>query len=126
MSVPAEIARSRHISLVTYRRDGTPVATPVWHVVHGDEVWVVTEAESYKVKRIRDNAAVTVTPCDVRGRIAPDAVPVPGTARVLDEAGTRAVRKQIAGRYVTSRVGNWLARLLRIRRPAMAGIAITF
>lgn len=126
MPVPAEIARSRHISLVTYRGDGTPVTTPVWHAVHGDEVFVVSEADAWKVRRIRANGAVTVSPCDLRGKVPPGAVSVPGTARLLDAPGTRMARGLIADRYLTSRVGNWLARTLRIRRSEIIGIAITF
>jgi hypothetical protein len=32
MTLVDEIVRSRYVSLTTYRSDGTPVTTPVWHV----------------------------------------------------------------------------------------------
>jgi PPOX class probable F420-dependent enzyme len=125
MAIPADIGRSRYVSLTTYRRDGTPVATPVWHVVSGGELFVVTEASSWKVKRIRNDGRVVVTACNVRGRTAPDATGATGTARLLDEAGTAAARRLLARRYLMSRLGNGLARLLRLRRPPMIGIAVT-
>ncbi|MEU7903472.1 PPOX class F420-dependent oxidoreductase [Actinoplanes sp. NPDC049118] len=121
-----EIIRSRYVSLTTYRKNGTPVATPVWHVPHGAELWLVTEAGSGKVKRIRNNPRVRVAPCSLRGTVASDAPHVTGTARLLDDDGTAQARKLLAGRYVMSRAGNWFARLLRLRRPPMIGIIVSF
>ncbi|ASW54874.1 PPOX class F420-dependent oxidoreductase [Plantactinospora sp. KBS50] len=126
MTVPDEIAHSRYVSLTTCRKDGTPVATPVWHVPRDAELWIVTEAGSGKVKRIRNNPQVRVQPCSFRGTVAPGAPSVTGTARLLDDDGTAQARQLLARRYVTSRAGNWLARLLRLRRPPMVGIVVSF
>lgn len=126
MAVPDEIARSRYVSLTTYRRNGIAVATPVWHVTNGTELLIISEARAGKVKRIRNNGNVVVTVCDLRGRIAPGAPSATGTAHLLDEAETATARELLARRYVLSRVGNWIARALRLSRPPMAGIAVTF
>ena len=126
MTLADEIVRSRYVNLTTYRKDGTPVTTPVWHVPRGAELWIVTEAGSGKVKRIRNNPEVLVAPCSLRGTVAPDAPRVTGKARLLDEAGTAQARKLLARRYVMSRAGNWFARLLRLRRPPMIGIVVSF
>jgi|SRR5437762_10512261 len=126
MTVPAEIGHSSYVSLTTFRRNGTPVPTPVWHVVNGEDLFVVSDRSAGKVKRIRNNARVVVTVCDIRGRIAPDAASAEGTARLLDEADTRAGRALIARKYVLSRLGNWFTRILRLRRPPVVGIAISF
>ena len=126
MSVADEIVRSRYISLTTYRKDGTPVATPLWHVPQGAELWIVTEARSGKVKRIRNNPQVRVEPCSIRGTIAPDAPSASGTARLLDDDQTEVARELLARRYVMSRAGNWMARLLRLRRPPMIGVVVSF
>jgi PPOX class probable F420-dependent enzyme len=125
MTVLDEIGRSRYISLTTYRKDGTGVATPVWHVVQGGELFVVSDADAWKVKRIRNNSHVVVAVCDFRGRIAAGAPSAEGTARLLDEAGTEASRKLLARKYILSRAGNWLARILHLRRPPVIGIAVT-
>jgi PPOX class probable F420-dependent enzyme len=124
MSVVDEIGTSKYISLTTYRKDGTPVTTPVWHVPEDGELIVVTEAESWKVKRIRNNDRVEVTVCDIRGKVAPGAPSAPGTARLLDEAGTERARALLGRRYLLSRLGNGFAKLLRMKRPPMIGIAI--
>jgi PPOX class probable F420-dependent enzyme len=126
MAVVDEIGRSKQVSLTTYRRDGTAVRTPVWHVTRGDEMIIVTEADTWKVKRIRNNSHVQVTVCDIRGRVAPGAPSAEGTARLLDDAGTEAGRALLARKYVTSRIGNWLSRVLHLRRRPLVAIAITF
>jgi len=125
VAIPDEFVRSRYVSLTTFRRDGTPVATPVWHVVDGDELVVISDADAGKVKRIRNSGRVVVTVCDVRGRIKPGAATADGTARLLDESRTAAGRKLLARKYLMSRIGNGFARLLRLRRPPVIGIAVT-
>jgi PPOX class probable F420-dependent enzyme len=126
MTVVDEIGRSRYVSLTTYRRNGTGVATPVWHVVDGGELFVVSDAEAWKVRRIRNNTHVVVTVCGVRGKIAPGAPSAQGTARLLDEAGTETARALLARKYAMSRLGNWFTGILRVRRRPVIGIAVTF
>lgn len=91
------LAASTYVSLTTFRRDGTPVPTPVWIVRDGDALLVVTGPESGKVRRIRANPAVTLAPCDVRGRVKGDAVP--GRATVLDAAGSERTTRLVRRRY---------------------------
>src|SRR2546429_7626204 len=126
MSVVDEIGRSRYVSLTTYRKDGTGVATPVWHVLSGGDLLVVSDAAAWKVKRIRNNSHVVVTVCGIRGGIAPGAPSAEGTARLLDDTGTETGRKLLARKYFMSRMGNWLTRILRLRRRPVIGIAVTF
>jgi len=126
MTVVDELGRSKHVSLTTYRKDGTPVATPVWHVVRGAEVLILSDIDAWKVKRIRNNSHVVVTVCGVRGKIAPGAPSAQGTARLLDEADTQTGRTLLARKYVLSRMGNWFTKILRLRRRPVIGIAVTF
>jgi uncharacterized protein len=121
-----EISRESYISLTTYRKDGTAVATPVWFVANGPELLVISNADAWKVKRIRNNSRVMVTVCDFRGRVAPGAASAEGTARLLDEAGTGAGRALLARKYAMSRIGNWFARILHLRKPPVIGIAVSF
>jgi uncharacterized protein len=125
VTVVDELGRSRHVSLTTFRRNGAAVATAVWHVRNGDELIIISDADAGKVKRIRNNSRVLVTPCDMRGRVAPGAKSVEGTARLLDEAATEEMRRLLRRRYVTSRLGHWVTRLLRLRRRPVIGIAVT-
>jgi len=121
-----EIRRSKHVSLTTYRKDGTAVATPVWHVVRDGELLVISDADAWKVKRIRKNSQVVVTVCSLRGKIEPGAPSSPGTARLLNEADTEAGRTLLARKYVMSRLGNWFNKILHVRKRPLMGIAVTF
>ena len=125
MTVPAEIAASKQISLTTYRKDGTPVATPVWHVAEGDTVTTVSAADAGKVKRIRRNPEVEIVACDIRGKVIPDAQRVRGVAALLPPSETEAARRLLARRYVSARLGAWFSRVLHIKRPPAIGIVIT-
>ena len=126
MTVVDEIGRSRYVNLTTYRKNGTAVATPVWHVANGGELLIVSDADAWKVKRIRNNGHVVVTVCDFRGKVAPGAPSAEGTARLLDQAETQTGRTLLARKYFMSRIGNWFARILHLRRPPVIGIAVTF
>ncbi|AQT75233.1 MULTISPECIES: PPOX class F420-dependent oxidoreductase [Streptomyces] len=94
-----ELGSARYVSLTTFRKDGTPVATPVWAVADGGELYVWTRSDSWKVKRIRNDGRVTVAACDVRGRLEEGATVVEGQARLLDEEGLRRVRKLMSRKY---------------------------
>jgi len=82
------LAKAKYIALTTFRRDGTPVATPVWLARDGDTLVVVTEPSAGKAKRLRNDGRVLVAPCDMRGRATGD--PSAGTAHLQDAAGTTA------------------------------------
>jgi uncharacterized protein len=124
MTIVDEIGRSKYISLTTFRKDGTAVATPVWHVVNDGELLVVSDAEAGKVKRIRNNSHVVVTVCGIRGKVAPGAPSAEGTARLLDEADTKAGRALLARKYVLSRMGNRFAKILHLRQRPATAIAV--
>ncbi|MEU3774932.1 PPOX class F420-dependent oxidoreductase [Streptomyces sp. NPDC032472] len=94
-----ELGRSPYVSLTTFRKDGTPVATPVWAVVEGGELYVWTRSDAWKVKRIRNNGRVTLAACDVRGRVEEGAAVLEGRARLLDEAGLKRVRRLLGRKY---------------------------
>jgi uncharacterized protein len=87
----------KYISLTTYRRDGTAVATPVWFVQQGDRLLVRTGTASGKVKRIRRNPAVQVAACTAGGRLRGQQAS--GVARVLSGPEADAADGLIARKY---------------------------
>ncbi|WP_019544653.1 PPOX class F420-dependent oxidoreductase [Streptomyces sulphureus] len=124
--VPQELAASRYVSLVTHRRDGTAVPTPVWAAADGPELLVWTRTDSGKVRRLRRDTQVAVAPCDVRGRTG-DAEPAQGEARLLEPEQLSRVRDALRRKY------GWQFRLLdagqallRRGRQVHTGIAVTF
>ncbi|MGV0741470.1 PPOX class F420-dependent oxidoreductase [Mycolicibacterium sp. XJ870] len=73
----------RQIVLVTYKRSGEAVPSPINHGVAEGKLYVRTDASTAKVKRIRNNPNVIVAPCNLRGKPAGPAVA--GVARILPE-----------------------------------------
>ena len=67
--------------LTTYRRDGTPVGTPVNIAVDGNRAFVRTWDTAGKFKRIRNNPMVEIAPSTFRG--TPTGPAVRAHARVL-------------------------------------------
>jgi PPOX class probable F420-dependent enzyme len=97
MSDVERLGRGSYLLVTTFRKDGTPVPTPVWVGRDGDELLVWTQTTAGKVKRIRNNPTVEVTACDLRGK--PRGETVKGTARILDAAGTERGRKVLRKKY---------------------------
>lgn len=76
-----------HMLLVTYKRDGTPVPTPVWFGQDGDRLYVWTEEQAYKAKRLRRQGRALVAPCTPRG--APTGLPIAALGHVVDDPAGR-------------------------------------
>jgi PPOX class probable F420-dependent enzyme len=114
------LAASNYILLTTFRKDGSPVPTPVWCASDGEALVVWTETNSGKVKRIHRNGAVTIAPCTARGKpLGPE---ISGQAEVLDASGTRRVRTLIKQKYwLTGRV---LVNLSTLRRGESGTIGV--
>lgn len=91
------LSQGKYLSLTTFRKSGEAVATPVWVTRDGDRLYVTTQAQSGKVKRLRNNSAVLLAPCDMRGNITGEQVA--GEATILDAAGSARVRQLINKRY---------------------------
>jgi uncharacterized protein len=67
-----------YIRLETFRRSGKGVSTPVWFVVDDDKIFVRSYANSGKVKRMKNNSRVRITPSDAMGN--PHGVTLDGAA----------------------------------------------
>lgn len=103
------LGSAKYVSLTTFRADGTPVATPVWVVREGDALRILTDPNSGKVKRLRANPTVRLSPCDMRGRTRPDALVAAGTATLDDEHETTRTMALITKRYgLVGRILGWL------------------
>jgi PPOX class probable F420-dependent enzyme len=92
-----QIAACKRALLVTYRRDGTPVPTPVWAAPGDGRLYVRSERSSGKVKRLRNDARLLVAPCTVRGR--PLGAPLEATASVLRREQEPLAERALARRY---------------------------
>lgn len=76
-----ELAGHKHCLVVTYRRSGEAVPTPVWFGLADGKVYFRSEKRVGKIKRIQASQRVLVGPCDSRGK--PLGSAVEGQARLL-------------------------------------------
>jgi len=57
----------KYINLETYKKDGTPIRTPVWFVIDNDLIYIITRDSTGKVKRLKNNQDVRIVPCSFKG-----------------------------------------------------------
>ena len=55
-----DFANDEYINLITYRKDGTQVPTPVWLASLDNSLVVTTSLNAGKVKRVRANGKATI------------------------------------------------------------------
>jgi uncharacterized protein len=101
---PADLEAIFHgpfLSVTSFKRDGTGVATPVWAVSDGTRLFAFTDLHSPKVWRIRRNPRVLVAPCRPDGKLRRAAIAA--HAEVLTEtADLERVRELLLARYKIS------------------------
>lgn len=66
--VIAQFANSPCMNLRSFRKDGTPVDTPVWTTPFEGKLVCYTDDRTFKAKRVRRNPDVELAACDVVGR----------------------------------------------------------
>lgn len=94
MTIPAPLAAmgdAKFVSLTTFRKNGTGVATPVWIGREEDTLVVTTPSGSGKVKRLRNNAHVELRPCSRRGTVKAGAPTVTAVVELVE--GPEAMRR---------------------------------
>lgn len=119
------------MSFTTYRRDGTPVATPVWIAPLPDgRAGFTTHADAGKAKRLRNNPEASIVECDIRGRVAAGSAGVAATVELVTGADYEAVADAVRAKYgiqyrlleLRDRVKSALGR----PGPGEVGVVITF
>ena len=91
------LVRQRTILLTTYRRDGTPVGTPVHVAVEGERAFVRTWDTTGELKRIRRTPGVEVRPSTFCGR--PTGAAMRARARVLEGEESAHAGRMLARKY---------------------------
>ncbi len=94
------LRRQHTVALTTFKRDGTPVATPVSVAVDDrDTTRVVmrTWSTAGKAKRIRNNPTVTVAPSTVGGR--PTGRAIEAVARLLDGPESDSAKRRLRRKH---------------------------
>lgn len=120
-----ELADAKYVRLTTFRRDGTPVVTPVWFALEDGALYAWTDERTGKVKRVRNEPRVTVGTCNARG--TPTGPAYAARARILTADEGRHAYALLTSRYRSAAVVyGALGVLLRLTRRGRGyvGIAI--
>jgi PPOX class probable F420-dependent enzyme len=127
--MPADLDAAKYVSFVSSKKDGSPAATAVWIVPFEGGYAFTTDADAWKVKRVRRNPEVTLAVSDVRGRVARGAVVHHGTAEVLEPDTVRRVDRAIRTKYRVAYTlmiaPSNLVQRLRGRRNGTGAIKVT-
>jgi len=102
----AAFAGQKYISLMTFRKNGLGVATPVWFAEESGVFFVYSLADAGKIKRIRNDPRVRLAPCSMRGRLKGEWVEA--TARILEGPEAAHANDLLDAKY------GWVKRLLGI------------
>ena len=74
----------------------------MWFVIDNGRVLVKTDAQSFKVKRVRRNATVTIAPCTASGRLRGE--PTPAHTELLPQSNIDHVDQLLARKYRVDKV----------------------
>ena len=97
--MPADLDSAKYASFTTYKKDGSPVSTPVWLVPFDGGYAFTTDTHSYKVKRIKNDARATLAVCNMKGTVPTDAPTYQGAAIVLEKEDIERVASLIKSKY---------------------------
>ncbi len=116
----AAFANEKHLNLMTFKKDGTGVPTPVWFVETGGTIYVYTLADAWKVKRVRNNPKVRIAPCDMRGKLKGEWVDA--TAHLVAESEeTKRAHDLLDKKYGwMKKIGNLFSRFRERERAVIA------
>ncbi len=89
--------QQKYLNLETFRKNGNGVKTPVWFVEDGGVLYVRTQADSGKVKRIRRNSRVRIAPCAARGELLGEWVEA--HAELVDASQAEKVNRLLKQKY---------------------------
>lgn len=81
----AQVGDEKFVSLTTFKRNGDAAAAPMWIVRDGATLLAWTPADAWKVKRIRRDPRVTLTPCGRTGKVRDDQPVLAGTSEVITD-----------------------------------------
>ena len=85
------------MNITTYKKDGSGVATPVWFVDHDGKIFMMTDAASWKIKRIKNNSNVLLAPSTYSGEETGERVA--GVAKLLDQETGEDARRYLVKKY---------------------------
>jgi PPOX class probable F420-dependent enzyme len=115
----APLAGHKYLNLESFKRDGTPVQTPVWFAEDHGILYVYTLANAGKVKRIRRNPHIHIAPCTVRGTVIGPWVEAEAT--IVDATTAAHGHALLRHKYGwMKRMGDLISRIMHRERVVIA------
>ena len=114
----AQFAHQQYLNLESFKRDGTPVRTPLWFAEEEGVFYIYTLANAWKVKRIRRNPRVRIAPCTMRGNVTGQWVEAEAT--IVDAETAEHGHARLLQKYGwKKRLGNIFSALMKRERVVM-------
>ena len=88
----------KYLNLETYRKDQTPVQTPVWFIIENDQIYITTKETTGKVKRLRNNQNGRIAVCSMKGDIKGNWINV-GLERINEDSDVEKIVKLRKKKY---------------------------
>lgn len=113
----SHLSKANYILLTTYRKNGTPVPTPVWFTLQNENLYIYTYGNAGKIKRIRNNSKVEIAPCTGSGTTTGDSQSA--TARIIppDDPLRTQIEKWLVQKYgLLRRILGFYERLRGVKR----------
>ena len=127
------LADEKYIALTTFKRDGTPVTTPVWLVpLDEGKIGFWTSSGSGKAKRLAHTGKVVVQPSNARGVVKSGTSPVDATAALVTGPQLEGIRAKVNKKYGVmvpiSKIGNTIGGIIKRKKIPYGdrGVVISF
>lgn len=108
------LQNEKYINLVTFRKNGQGVPTPVWFAEREGKLVVYTGADSGKVKRVRNNGRVELAACNAGGKV--HGPMLEGNARIVSGEEARTAEQALNRKYLMKRLFNFMTLITRAQR----------
>ena len=93
-----QFTEQKYLNLETYKKDQTPVKTPVWFVIENDQIYITTKETTGKVKRLRNNQNGRIAVCSMKGDIKGDWISV-GLEQINEDSDVEKIVKLRKKKY---------------------------
>ncbi len=115
----SQFSGQKYLAIESYRKNGEAVTTPVWFVENQGTLYVRTDNDTGKFKRIRRNPKIRIAPCNARG--TPKGSWVEAQARIVTGEEAEQAYQLLKRRYgLQYRTVRFIGRLQRRRNKAVA------
>lgn len=101
-----QLQKGKIISLKTYRKNGEGVASPLWFVEENLKFVVWTGADSFKVRRIKNNSEVQIASSNMSGKTKSNFIDA--EARILTTDEIESIIMLFRKKYRIFRAFNYL------------------